>query len=316
MPYNLGKRALRLHPFQSVRPLTSRLPEQKHSNTIAVMPRICFHVAYDGRTYQGWQSQPGGRTIQDVLEHAFASIFGSFTRLHGSGRTDAGVHALDQVFHLDAPDSHRIPATKWPAAINTRLPQTIRVTKAAYVPDAFHARFSASGKTYRYCISHERILNPFDAGLVWHRPLSWNLDTLKEAVQLFQGNHNFAAFAALRGNEPDPLPSDYFQRDIMKAHVEQEGHHTWITFTGTGFLYKMVRLMVGGAHEAARGKITLDELNRLINNPQPGDKSPFCAPSSGLTLMEVIYPQSAFLTAHTATVNTQPQPDHTILHGE
>lgn len=253
------------------------------------MPRLRFHAAYDGRPYLGWQSQPGGRTVQDTLERAFSTIFGSPVRIHGSGRTDAGVHALDQVFHVDVPDTHRIPADKWPTAINTRLPRTIRVTRAEYVDPSFHARFSAQGKTYRYCISRAAILNPFDAGLAWHRPQAWSRELLEQAVSLFSGTHDFNAFAALRGNEPAPLPEDYFRRTIIRADVANEGEHVFITFTGTGFLYKMVRLMVGAAHEAARGKLPLEELRRLIHAPRSGDKSPFCAPPDGLTLMRVHY---------------------------
>lgn len=258
------------------------------------MPRIRFTAAYDGRPYLGWQSQPGGRTVQDVLERAFSGLFGTPCRIHGSGRTDAGVHALGQVFHADAPDTHRIPADKWPAALNTRLPRTIRITHAEYVPPGFHARFSATGKTYRYCISRAPILNPFDAGLAWHRPLAWSVDILEQAVHLFRGTHDFTAFAALRGNEPRPIPEGYFRRTITQTQVAQTGEHVFITFTGTGFLYKMVRLMTGAAHEAARGKITLEELARLINAPLPDDKSPFCAPPDGLTLMRVHYQEKTF----------------------
>lgn len=255
------------------------------------MPRIRFTVAYDGRPYLGWQSQPGGRTVQDVLERAFSSLFGTPVRIHGSGRTDAGVHALGQVFHVDAPDTHRIPADKWPTAINLRLPHTIRVTRAEYADSSFHARFSATGKTYRYCISRAAVLNPFDAGLVWHRPLAWDLNTLEQAVHLFRESHDFTAFAALRGNEPRPIPEGYFRRTITQADVTQQGEHVFITLSGTGFLYKMVRLMVGAVHEAARGKITLAALEQLITAPRPNDKSPFCAPPDGLTLMRVHYPE-------------------------
>lgn len=110
------------------------------------------------------------------------------------------------------------------------------------------------GKTYRYCISRAPILNPFDAGLAWHRPLAWSVDILEQAVHLFRGTHDFTAFAALRGNEPRPIPEGYFRRTITQTQVAQTGEHVFITFTGTGFLYKMVRLMTGAAHEAARGK--------------------------------------------------------------
>lgn len=150
------------------------------------------------------------------------------------------------------------------------------------------------GKTYRYCISRAPILNPFDAGLAWHRPLAWSVDILEQAVHLFRGTHDFTAFAALRGNEPRPIPEGYFRRTITQTQVAQAGEHVFITFTGTGFLYKMVRLMTGAAHEAARGKITLEELARLINAPLPDDKSPFCAPPDGLTLMRVHYPEETF----------------------
>lgn len=173
---------------------------------------------------------------------------------HGSGRTDAGVHALGQVFHVDAPDTHRIPADKWPTALNTRLPRTIRITQAEYVPQAFtpgSARREKPTATASPVRLSSALLTP---GLAWHRPLAWSTDILEQAVRLFLGTHDFTAFAALRGNEPRPIPADYFLRTITQAQVVQEGEHVFITLTGTGFLYKMVRLMAGAAHEAARGK--------------------------------------------------------------
>ena len=120
------------------------------------------------------------------------------------------------------------------------------------------------------------------------------MDILEQAVHLFRGTHDFTAFAALRGNEPRPIPEGYFRRTITQTQVAQTGEHVFITFTGTGFLYKMVRLMTGAAHEAARGKITLEELARLINAPLPDDKSPFCAPPDGLTLMRVQHLEETF----------------------
>ncbi len=253
------------------------------------MPRIKFHVAYDGRPYAGWQSQPNGNTVQDVLEEAFSGLFGRLTRIHGSGRTDAGVHALGQVFHIDAPDDHRMPLSKWPTVMNNRLPGSIRIMSAEYVPADFHSRFSAQGKTYRYRISRAPILSPFDAGRAWHLPLEWSIEKLREAVALFCGQHDFSAFAALRGNEPTPIPPGYFVRRITAAEVAEDGECVHITFTGNGFLYKMVRLMVGAAHDAARGKLPMPELRRLITAPRPTDKSPRCAPPDGLTLMMVKY---------------------------
>ena len=197
---------------------------------------------------------------------------------------------------LEPPAVSTVPAGQTPAFMLWArfFMQTLRITHAEYVPPGFHARFSATGKTYRYCISCAPILNPFDAGLAWHRPLAWSVDILEQAVHLFRGTHDFTAFAALRGNEPRPIPEGYFRRTITQTQVEQAGEHVFITFTGTGFLYKMVRLMTGAAHEAARGKITLEELARLINAPLPDDKSPFCAPPDGLTLMRVHYQEKTF----------------------
>lgn len=152
------------------------------------------------------------------------------------------------------PDTHRIPADKWPAAINTRLPRTIRVIHAEYTDPGFHARFSATGKTYRYCISSEPILNPFDAGLVWHRPLAWSLDALEEAAGLFLGEHDFTAFAALRGNEPRPIPEDYFRAHHYPCGREAGREPHLHDIHGHGFLYKMVRLMAARPMRRHGGK--------------------------------------------------------------
>ncbi len=253
------------------------------------MVRIRFFVAYDGRCLKGWQSQPCGNTIQDSIEQAFTKIIHSHVRIHASGRTDAGVHALGQVFHVDVPDSVRLPMPKWPVALNSHLPASIRILEASAVSPDFHARFSATGKTYRYCISAAPILSPFDAGLAWHRPHAWDAELLAHAVALFMGTHDFRAFAALRGNEPAPIPPDYFVRSITEASVSTIDSKTFITLSGSGFLYKMVRLMVGAAFDVARGKLPLADFQNLITAPTPTAKSPLCAPADGLTLMRVHY---------------------------
>lgn len=131
-------------------------------------------------------------------------------------------------------------------ALNTRLPRTIRITHAEYVPPGFHARFSATGKTYRYCISRAPILNPFDAGLAWHRPLAWSADILEQAVHLFRGTHDFTAFAALRGNEPRPY----------SGGLLPPNHHADTSGTGRGTcLHHLYRngfpLQNGAPHDGA-----------------------------------------------------------------
>ena len=258
---------------------------------------LLLTIEYDGTCFSGWQRQPGRRTVQGELERVLSVLCGKAISIDGTGRTDAGVHALGQCATFSA--EFGIPVDRLMRAANDMLAESrlkggdVRITSVREVEEGFHARFSAARKTYRYCISRAPVLSPFDAGLAWHRPLAWSTDILEQAVRLFLGTHDFTAFAALRGNEPRPIPADYFLRTITQAQVVQEGEHVFITLTGTGFLYKMVRLMAGAAHEAARGKITLDELARLINYPRPDDKSPFCAPPDGLTLMQVHYAEEA-----------------------
>ena len=223
--------------------------------------KIALGIEYDGSKYYGWQRQNEVRSVQEKLEKALSQVANEPITVFCAGRTDAGVHGTGQVVHFETRAQRKDAA--WTLGVNANLPGDIAVRWVKHVPADFHARFSATGKTYRYCISRAPILNPFDAGLAWHRPLAWSVDILEQAVHLFRGTHDFTAFAALRGNEPRPIPEGYFRRTITQTQVAQTGEHVFITFTGTGFLYKMVRLMTGAAHEAARGKITLEELARL-----------------------------------------------------
>ena len=132
--------------------------------------RLKLTIAYDGHRFGGWQLQPNTDTIQERLETALAEIAKEPLRLHGSGRTDSGVHAIGQVAHFDAPDQLTMNPVNWLAALNTRLPATIRVLECEEVANDFHARFSALSKTYHYELSNAPILPPFQAGRVWHLP--------------------------------------------------------------------------------------------------------------------------------------------------
>lgn len=253
------------------------------------MPRYLCTVAYDGRPYAGWQSQPGGNTIQDTLEQAIATVLKTPVRIHASGRTDAGVHAEGQTFHLQMPDTCRIPPERWSAALNAHLPATIRILHTRSVPETLHARYDAQGKTYIYKICRTSVLSPFMAGLAWHLPLPLDENLLSQALKLYEGTHDYRAFAARRGNEPHPLPDNFYTRTIHQATMEQtSGGLITITFRGTGFLYRMVRLLVGGAYQIARGKETLDDLRQLLESPGHR-KSRYCAPPDGLYLQQVAY---------------------------
>ncbi len=269
----------------SGRPAISFAP---HHFVFELVPRLLFTCAYDGSYFEGWQSQPGGNTVQDALESSLRLALKTPCRVHAAGRTDAGVHACAQRFHLDLPPACRVPLERWPVALNARLPAAIRVIGARSVPDDFHARFSAIGKTYRYRMELAPVLSPFLAGRAWHLPGDLDEARMVRAAAAFCGEHDFRAFAAKRGNEPDPHPEGFFVRSLSEAKAERRGETLYLTFRGTGFLYKMVRLMVGAVYHAGRGKLDEDAIRRLLAEPGSA-KSPYCAPACGLYLESVDY---------------------------
>ncbi len=250
--------------------------------------RLKIIVSYDGRPHLGWQSQPGGNTVQDLLEAAASETAKEPVRIHGSGRTDAGVHALAQVAHFDAPEQLTMNPFNWVPALNTKLPASIRVLACEEVPADFHARFDATAKTYGYRIRTEPVLPPFDAGLVWHLPRQLDPNQLEQALEMVRGEHDFRAFAALRGNETGETS---YRRTIHRAELGTSGHGWELRFTGDGFLYKMVRLLTGSLIEVAQGRLRLDDFGRLLDQDAslPHGRAPHCAPADGLYLKSVRY---------------------------
>ena len=253
--------------------------------------RLKFTVAYEGSAFCGWQIQAQSPSVQEHLEKALETFTGRPTRLHGSGRTDSGVHALGQVFHADIPTQLQIPCERWPSAFNTRLPATIRILKAEKVSSDFHARFSAETKTYRYKLICSPILLPQDFGRAGHYKFPLDQELFLKTLQEFVGTHDFFSFAATRGNEPlEPAP-DYFVRTITQIEVTQEEPSSFsITLSGTGFLYKMVRLIIGTACAVASQKLDFEDFCELLHAPK-GQKTKYCAPPEGLTLLSVQYPE-------------------------
>jgi len=250
------------------------------------IPRLRLVIAYDGRPYGGWQSQPNADTIQDRIEAAIKMIAKRAVRIHGAGRTDAGVHALGQVAHFDPPPDLTITPANWRAALNTKLPPTIRIMEADAVSRDFHSRFSAVAKHYRFKISTLPVLPPLDAGLAWHLPGRLDRERLQSALELFQGQHNFQAFAATRGNE---CPDTDFHRTIHELHIDWRHDGPLIHFRGDGFLYKMIRMLVGTAVAAAATQIPPKEILRLLDSPAPRERTRHCAPPDGLTQVAVEY---------------------------
>lgn len=244
--------------------------------------RLKLIIAYDGTGFAGWQSQSHRNAIQDHVERAFERISGESVRVHGAGRTDAGVHALAQCAHVDLPDN-RLSAARWITALNALLPPAIRVLRCQYVPKDFHARHSAKGKIYRYRIWSAPVLPPFEYGRAWHVSQPLDLKVLKKAAKAFAGTHDFAGFAANRGK-----PEKNTIRTIYSVRVRRNGPCVTIDFDGDGFLYKMVRLIVGSLVQCALGKMRIEDLTERLDFSQAG-RTRLAAPAEGLFLVRVRY---------------------------
>lgn len=232
--------------------------------------------------------------VQDEVERAFSAVLRAPLRIAASGRTDAGVHAYAQCFHADVPESCRMSSENWRAALNAHLPSSIRILQVQAVAESFHARFSAVGKVYEYCICTAAVLSPFLHNRAWHCPAGVPVEALREALQVYEGTHDFRRFAAKRGNEPEIPPADFYLRTIYEASVsvEQGGELLRLRFHGNGFMYRMVRMLVGTAHRVATGKMTPAQLRAMLDSPE-GEKTRFCAPASGLYLQRVLYGESS-----------------------
>ncbi len=242
--------------------------------------RLKLIVSYDGTPFAGWQSQRHGRTIQDEIEKALARICGRHVGVIGAGRTDTGVHALAQCAQADVPNK-KFAAARWVTALNGVLPPTIRLLRGRFVPESFHARFSARGKVYRYRIINGPVLPPLEINRAWHVRSALDCALLNQAALLFAGEHDFASFAANRRRpELDTV------RTIKGAQIRKRGDLIVIEFVGSGFLYKMVRLMVGAAVECALGKLPLEAIAEWLRHRH---RARLAAPAAGLYLMRVLY---------------------------
>lgn len=249
--------------------------------------RLKLTIAYDGAPYRGWQYQPGMVTVQETLERALSEIAKTPLKAHASGRTDTGVHAHGQVAHFDPPANLTMQPRNWVAAVNTRLPASIRIMACEQVDPEFHARFSATSKTYDYVIETGEIVHPHDHNRVWHEPRRLQKDLLTECLENYIGEHDFRHFCALRGNETD---ESSFVRCLSEASVTQDGSKLTLSYSANGFLYKMVRILTGVAVSTAIGRIPKTDFNRmLIELDKDFNTAKLCAPAAGLSLRSVEY---------------------------
>jgi tRNA pseudouridine38-40 synthase len=255
---------------------------------MAASMRFKLTLAYDGRAFQGWQSQPNGQGVQQTIESTVARIAdGEAVRVHGAGRTDRGVHATGQVAHFDAPERLDMNAGAWFRALNTNLPKQVRVMECALVDDSFNAQFDATGKHYEYRICRLQALPPLELGLAWHVPWRMDLALLERACQELIGEHDFTAFSAKRKDGRELIPG-FSQRTISSINLEEHAGMLSLHFRGNSFLYKMVRLLTGSALRVALGRQPLSWLETLLHDPQ-GQKSQYVAPAGGLYLRAVEY---------------------------
>jgi tRNA pseudouridine38-40 synthase len=238
-------------------------------------------LAYRGTEFAGWQIQPGKRTVQQCLEDAVAKLWGAKISVQGSGRTDTGVHALGQAASFNAPRRHAAAALL--RALNANLPRDLRVMKCRLVSPAFHARFDAKGKTYRYLLWNHAVQDPFTLDTHWHVPRELDLAAMRRAARLLVGRHDFASFTSNPGYERETTI-----RTMKRASVVRDGHALVFHFSADGFLYRMVRNLVGALVKVGKGRIDVAEFARIFRACRRS-AAPETAPAAGLYLMNVRY---------------------------
>jgi tRNA pseudouridine38-40 synthase len=240
------------------------------------MRRIRIELAYDGSAFHGWQVQPGLPTIQGVLEEILGGMEGRPVHVAGSGRTDAGVHALAQVAAFTM--ANPIPLPNLRRAVNRLLPPAIRVLSAEEASLDFHPRFDATAKTYEYRIWRGEVCSPFDWPYVHHYPYPLDLDRMIRLAAAFEGEHDFTAFAA--GDDRDAESQSKVRR-VFSSVLERASGRLVYRVRGSGFLKHMVRNLVGTLIEAGKGNICA--LDRVPERSGP------TAPAKGLFLVSVEY---------------------------
>ncbi len=242
---------------------------------------MALEVSYDGTNYAGFQRQPNHITIQSELERALTELSKEQITIHGSGRTDAGVHALGQVIHFST--NLNIPVEKWPLAIRNFLPEDIIVRRAFRVADDFHARYDAIGKVYRYQIDCGTVPNVFHRRYSYHYPYSLNTDLIQAAILHLIGTHDFSAFCASGTTIEDKV------RTLYEITLTDDGDLLKIDFHGNGFLYNMVRILIGTLLRVGGGRIAVSDIPEIIAS-KDRHRAGVTAPAHGLTLLKVEYP--------------------------
>ena len=258
--------------------------------------RVALIVQYIGTNYSGWQRQPTERTIQGEIETAIASVIGKPTTLYGAGRTDAGVHAAAQVAHFNY--TGPIPPQKWEKILNARLPEGILVRASAKVPSDWHACFSANWRRYRYTIYTDKLPNLFVENVAWHYyHARLDEEAIQQALNPLVGNHELSAFRRTGSTRKHSWVN------VQSVQCYRNGSFLHLEIQADGFLYGMVRLLVGMLVEVGIGKLSPTDFTQLWQNRQR-EKVKYSAPAKGLCLLRVGYPIFPF--AEKVWFDTQP----------
>lgn len=244
------------------------------------MRNIKLTIEYDGKCYNGWQKQPNKLNIQGEIERAIYNITKEEVDLIGSGRTDAGVHALGQVANFKT--NSQISIEKIPLAINSQLKNSIVIKEAEEVDERFHSRYNAKHKTYRYIINNSKCGTAIYRNLEYSYPFKLDAEKMKQASKYFEGEHDFKAFKSSGTSSKNSV------RTIYKAIVKQEGKKIIIELTGNGFLYNMVRIISGTLLDVGLGKIRAEEISEIIES-KDRQRAGKTLPAHGLYLVEVKY---------------------------
>ena len=245
------------------------------------MNRVMCTVSYDGTSFQGYQVQPNERTVQGEIQKVLGKIHkGEEVRVVASGRTDSRVHAVGQVIHFDTPLS--IAEAAWKKALNANLPADIRIISSKYISNEIHARFDVDRKEYRYKIDIGQDQSVFRRNYAYHYPFELNKDSIRKAMTNLLGTHNFTSFCSARTEVEDKV------RTIYELDLLEEDSSLTVRIVGNGFLYNMVRIIVGTLLEVGQGKKDSSEIITILENKDRATAGK-TAPAHGLYLWEVFY---------------------------
>lgn len=244
------------------------------------MRNVRLLIEYDGTNYVGWQWQKNGKTVQETLSNAIEQVVQETIKIHGAGRTDAGVHALGQVANFKTTSA--IPSERLLYAINFYLPQDIAVKEVMDMPESFHAQFCAKSKVYQYTLFNDWTRTPLNRNICYVCGLHLDIDTMIKATKYLIGTHDFTSFTTKALCEKNRI------RTIKKLDVKKDGKYIYFTVEADGFLYNMVRTIVGTLIEIGRGKIATESMKDILDARDRKSAGP-TAPAKGLCLMEVRY---------------------------